>query len=321
MAKRLSIEAKLAQLNELDGLDEARLAPDSVKMLRQTMAGANNILVAKAAKIAGRRGIDELIPALLAAFDRFMKKPVKSDKGCLAKEAVIDALDKLEYDRTDIFLRGIKHEQIEPAYLRPVDTAAVMRGKCAFALVRLGSPDIVFELTDLLADPEPQARIAAARALAGVSGEQGEPLLRLKAKLGDDDLQVVVECLSVLMQINPERSMTFVEAFLNSTDLIIAENAAFALAESRREEAFEVLRRHRESNMDPVFQDMLLTPMAITRLEEAFDYLLDVIENGSRESAVDAVRAVKIFSDEGHRSRIHAAVTSRNDPEIALGEK
>jgi HEAT repeat protein len=142
----------------------------------------------------------------------------------------------------------------------------------------------------------------------------------LKARLGDDDFQVLVECLSVLMQIDPERSMTFVEGFLNSKDMIIAENAAFVLGESRREEAFQILRSHREGNMDPAFQDMLLTPMAITRLEEAFGCLLDRIEFGSRESAIDAVRAIKIFSDEAHRSKIHTAVASRDDPDILFGD-
>jgi HEAT repeat protein len=313
MAKRTSTEEKLMALKKAES---ASLTPELRKDLCRALSAANNIVVANVAKIVGNRAIDDCIPDLLKAFERFLKNPLKSDKGCLAKEAIIGALDTLEYDRADIFLQGIRYFQVEPAYLRPTDTAAVLRGLCAFALVRLGHPEVVFELTDLLADPEPQARIAAVRALAGVARDQGEPLLRLKAQLKDDDHRVVAECLSVLVQINPERSLGFVERFLSDSDLIIAENAAFALGESRREEAFEILRRHREDSMNSGIQAMLLMPMAITRLEEAFEYLIDVIENADRDSAAAAAKAIEIFSDESHRARIRAIGTFLNDAEV-----
>lgn len=316
MAKRTTTEEKLMALKVFE---DAPLDQEMEKKLRKTVGGANNILVAKAAKIVGKRGIENFIPALLKAFDRFMENPNRKDSGCLAKEAIITALDDLEYDQEDIFLRGIKYYQDEPAYGGSVDTAAVLRGKCGFALIRLGYPDVVFELTDLLADPEPQACILAARALSGLSRDQSEPLLRLKVGLSKEekDNQVVAECLFVLVQINPQRSMRFVEQFLNSRDFIIAENAAFALGESLQEEAFVILRRHREESWDSAFKDMLLTPMAVTRLEEAFDYLINLIENGSRDSAVAAANAVKIFGDESHRSRTRRAVTSRNDTRVS----
>ncbi len=310
MAKRSPTEEKLRMLRELE---EAPKTREVSKELQKALKGANNILVAKAARIVGNRGEEDRIPDLLKAFERFMKNPAKSDKGCLAKEAIIVSLDKLEYDREDIFLRGVHYSQVEPAYLRSVDAAAVLRGRCAFALVRIGYPDVVFELTDLLADPEPQTRIAAVKALAGAVRDQSELLLRLKTNLGDEDHQVIAECLSTLVLINPSRSLDFVERFLTSRDPILAESAAFALGESRSKEAFDILRRHGESNMDPRFQDMLLTPIAITRLEEAFEYLLDVIETGGRDSAVAAVKAIKIYDDERHRPRIHEAVTSRDD--------
>ncbi len=209
--------------------------------------------------------------------------------------------------------------------MRPVDTAAILRGKCAFALVRIGSSGVVFDLVELLADPEPQACIAAVKALTGISSDISEPLLRLKAKQGDENHQVVTECLFALMQVNPGNSMCFVERFLGSEDfpelsnrdLILAENAALAIGESRLEKAFEILRHHREKSINPKFQDMLLMPMALTRLERAFDYLIDVIENGHKQSAASAVNAIKIFGDESHQSRIQKAVAFRDDTEIS----
>lgn len=322
MAKRASTKEKLSALRELS---KKPITEGTRKALVKALTGANNILVAEAAKVIGKLGMEELIPDLLKAFDRFLDNPLKRDKGCLAKEAIIDALDSLEYNETDIFLQGINYFQVEPAYLRPVDTAAILRGKCAFALVRIGCAQVVFVLVELLADPEPQARIAAVKALTGISSDIGEPLLRLKAKQGDEDHQVVAECLFALMQLNPENSMSFVERFLSTDDLhelsdralILAENAALAIGESRLEKAFEILQRCREKSVDPDFQDMLLMPMALTRLEGAFDYLIDVIENGPKQSALSAVNAIKIFGAENHHTRIQRAVEFRDDTAIS----
>lgn len=322
MAKRASTEEKLSALRELE---QEPITERTRKALGKALTGANNILVAEAAKVVGRLGMEALLPDLLKAFDRLLDNPLKRDKGCLAKEAIIDALDKLEYDEEAIFIQGIQYSQVEPAYLRPVDTAAILRGKCAFALVRIGCSGVVFNLVELLTDPEPQARIAAVRALTGILSDISEPLLRLKAKQGDEDNRVVAECLFALMQVNPGNSMGFVERFLGSDDfpklsdrdLILAENAALAIGESKQEKAFEILLHHREKSMNLEFQDMLLMPMALTRLEGAFDYLIDVIENGHKQSAVSAVNAIKIFGDESHHTRIQKAVAYRDDTAVS----
>jgi hypothetical protein len=322
MTKRASTEEKLLVLRKLG---QAPPTEGTRKALVKTLAGANNILVAEAAKVVGKLCMEALIPNLLKAFDRLLDNPLKRDKGCLAKEAIIGVLDDLEYDGEAIFHDGIQYFQVEPAYLRPVDTAAILRGKCAFALVRIGGSHVVFDLVELLTDPEPQARIAAVKALTGFSPDISEPLLRLKAKQGDEDHQVVAECLFALMQVNPENSMRFVERFLETDDLsessnralILAENAALAIGESRLEKAFEILKHHREKGMNAEFQDMLLMPMALTRFEGAFDYLIDVIENGHKQSAVSAVNAIKIFGDESHQNRIRRAVSFRDEAAVS----
>ncbi|MEJ2156503.1 MAG: hypothetical protein P8X96_14280 [Desulfobacteraceae bacterium] len=324
MAKPASTEEKLSVLRDLQ---KASISEGTRIALGKALAGANNIIVAEAAKTAGRLGMEKMIPDLLKAFDRLLDNPLKRDKGCLAKEAIIETLDKLEYDQVDIFFHGIRYYQIEPAYLRPVDTAAILRGRCAFALVRIGGAGVVFELVELLVDPEPQARIAAVKALTGISSDISEPLLRLKTRQGDEDHQVVAECLFALMDVNPENSVGFVEKFLflgsedfselSDRDLILAENAALAIGGSKLEIAFEILQHHRENSINPEFQDMLLMPMALTRFEGAFNYLIDIIENGFRQSAVSAVNAIKLFGDESHQTRIQSAVELRDDTEIS----
>jgi hypothetical protein len=69
--------------------------------------------------------------------------------------------------------------------------------------------------------------------------------------------------------------------------------------------------------MTTEFQDMLLMPIALTRFEGAFDYLIDVIENGPKQSAVSAVNAIKLFGDESHQTRIRRAVSSRDEAAVS----
>jgi len=315
MAKRVSTEEKLGMLRELE---KGPVSPDMIEELSRAISGANNILVAKASQVAGKRGIIDLIPNMVKAFDRFMKNPIRTDKGCLAKESIIEALDTLCYEEVDIFVRGIKYNQREPSYLGANDTAAVLRGKCAFALSRIGYSEIFFDLCGLLMDSESQSRIAAAITLGNLPRDESELLLRIKILAGDKEPSVLKECFTSLIRINPERSITFIAEFLTPKDTILSELAAFALGESRQESAFEILRKQRENIMYSVFQDMLLLPIAMTRIEEAFEYLLEVIKSDHQESAVEAVKAcLMIYRRDDCRRRIKEAALSRNEAKVS----
>src|SRR5262249_61044298 len=116
----------------------------------------------------------------------------------------------------------------------PVAAAVESRGSCALGLVRRGYRAALLELADLLADPEPLARISAARAIASRGGEDALPLLRLKARAGDAEPRVSAECLSALMRLAPARSLPFVAGFLQAQDPTVAEGAAPGPGESPR---------------------------------------------------------------------------------------
>ncbi len=104
MAKRQSTEDKLAKLRELES---ASLSTNEFKELGKVLSGANSVLVARAARVVSKRRITDLISNLVTAFNRFMNKPPKADQGCLAKTAIIEALDHLDYHGLDVFLSGI----------------------------------------------------------------------------------------------------------------------------------------------------------------------------------------------------------------------
>ncbi|WP_088889993.1 hypothetical protein [Leptolyngbya ohadii] len=183
----------------------------------------------------------------MAAFDRFLIKPKDADPGCLAKQAIADTLYRLEYSDETLFLKGIHHVQPEPIWGGTTDTAPRLRGTCALGLVRMNYPQVMVELGDLLADPEPEARIGAARAIAYSENDQGVPLLRLRVRIGDTS-PVLSECLLALLQLAPSQSLPLVEDVLYARTAMAlgavdqAEAAALALSESRLNEAFPILR-------------------------------------------------------------------------------
>jgi HEAT repeat protein len=236
--KKPGVEAKLARLGELG---KKPVSPASVGELRKFLADASNLVAAEAAGIVGKANLADLAPELVAAFDHFMTDPETRDKQCRAKLAVVESLNKIEYDRAEIFLNAIHHVQFEPIWGGTQDTAAHLRGEAAFGLVRIGHRDALSLIVDLLVDPEKVARLAAIQALESIGSLAAIPLLRLKTRVGDKEPEVTCECLTALLRREPE-AVDLVAEFLRDPDDAIREGAALALGEARPPGAFEILR-------------------------------------------------------------------------------
>ena len=92
----------------LNALSELRSEPDSetvARQLRNFLGNKSNLVIAKAAKIAGELRIADLTPDLAAAFHRLMGDPAKLDKGCAATTAIAGALYSMDYDSPDVYLQ------------------------------------------------------------------------------------------------------------------------------------------------------------------------------------------------------------------------
>jgi HEAT repeat protein len=225
MSKK-ALEQKLAALETLRA--EAA-SPQTVAALRKALQDPNNYYVSKAADFA----LTDLIPDLLATFDRFLLNPVKSDPQCWAKNAIAKTLKDFAYDDASFYLRGIKHIQLEPVWGGPEDTAATLRGACAFALTASSIPraEAMRHLVDLLAaDTEKTVRMEAALAIAHLGGIESVLLLRLKALAGDREPEVIGQCFTGLLDLAPADYIPFVAGFLK-TDTDVRFEAAAALAE------------------------------------------------------------------------------------------
>jgi HEAT repeat protein len=311
MAKTRRLEERLADLNNLT--DEPT-SNRTMTELRKALMDKDCYVVARAAEMVGSFYMNQLETGLVHAFDRFMVNPVKTDPGCTAKTAIAEALYRMEAYQEDLFLRGISHQQMEPIWGGHEDTAAKLRGICALGLVRMNVPNVMIPLAHLLADPEADARISAARAIGYAGLEEGISLLRFKALIGDTHPQVMCECFGALIKLAPESSLSFVAGFMKNDNDAIVEAAALALGESQLAQALPFLEAAWEDTFDRDLRKSFLTSIALLRYEEALAFLESLIVEGPRVHAVDALEALNLYrEDQRIWRRVQKAVETRGE--------
>jgi HEAT repeat protein len=314
MAKRQSADAALAELAALKGMGAGVLAAELPKYL----AHKSNLVVAKAADLARAAGVESLAPQLAGAFPRFMEAPAKADPTCAAKREIANALYELGASASGVFLAGLHHVQKEAAWGKPVDTAAELRGLCALGLVRMGYPDVMVELVDLLADEEHQARIMAARAIAYAGRDEGALLLRLKILTGDREDVVVAECLLALGNLARTRALPFIRRYLEDSDPALAEAAAMALGEMRDAPALDVLLERWKRDRLPESRETLALPIVLSRLPRSLDFLLAAVAGEPESVAAKAIEALGIYrNDAAVAANVRAAAEARGSPKLA----
>lgn len=306
------------ELGELDALKGATLDAAQIEFVRKTLAHRNNFLVSKAAKLAADAELLDLLPDVFAAFNRFFVDPVKTDPQCWAKNALAKALVKLEHRGKDAYLRGMHHHQPEPVWGGQSDTAGALRGTCTHALVDcpgISDADLLTALLDSLVDADKTVRVEAARAIAQVGGTGAALVLRLRALLGKDEPEVMGACYSALLSLEGAQAIPLVAAAMKEGDDLAGE-AALALADLRTPEALAALHERLRNGADAWFASVLLSAIALTRLPEAMDLLIDLVANDAREapSAIEALGRVAPSPE--LRARIQAAVEQAGSPRL-----
>jgi HEAT repeat protein len=289
------MEGKRAFENQLAALDGLRhQAPETtVEPLRKALAHRNNYLVGKAADLVREFRLTQLVAELLAAFDRFFTNPVKTDPQCWAKNALSRALVVLECQDPEVFLRGMQHIQLEPVWGGASDTAGALRGTCAQGLVQcraLPETDLLNCLIELLKDKEKSVRVEAVRAIEQAASRSAALLLRLRAILASDEPEVLGACYTGILSIEGTTAIPWISRFLASADDTAAE-AAFAIAADRSRQAFDALHQRFLGEGDPWFRSVLLSAIALTRQQAAYDFLFDLVRAQSvhAEAAIEAI--------------------------------
>ena len=301
-------------MSRLAALRRETPAPEHIAELGKALEDKSNLVVAHAAETVAEQVTGELAPALVAAFYRFMLNAETTDKLCRAKLAIVEALNKIEYDKEDVFLTGIRHIQMEPRWGAPADTADHLRGSAAFDLVRINYHDVVLLLTDLLADKEKLAPAAAAQALGETRSSAAIPLLRFKAHVGDKEPEVTSACLTALMTADVDQSIPFVARFLDHPSEEVQHSAAFALADTRRPDALEILMKHWPKAQHGPLQAAMLLAISMTRLPAALEFLVQILAGDSPTAAQSALSALAISRHiDSVKERVAAIVAKAGD--------
>jgi HEAT repeat protein len=311
MTKSDRTEQALGWLSALESeLDDAAVARE----LKGYLADRSNLVVAKAAKIARDRGLTQLLPDLVSAFDRLMVDPAKLDKRCAGLTEISMALYEMDYTEPEVYRKGISHVQMEPSFGPPVDAAAALRGICAQGLIRTRYEGRLEQVVTLLADPEPPARVGAARALATNGGEAGALVLRLKALVGDRDVEVMMECFSGLLTTSRDGAVEFVAGFAELGEGEICEAAILALGASRLPKALKVLKDKWERTVRGSVRKTLLLALATSRDEEALSFLLSLLDESNVETATSVITSLAVHKNsERIRQAVSRAVDRRRE--------
>jgi HEAT repeat protein len=280
---------------QLAALDSLRQQPPEacIEPLRKALEHRNNFVVAKAADLVRDLQLQQLIPELLVAFDRFFEHAVKSDPQCWSKNALSRALAAFEHQDAAVFLRGMRHIQLEPVWGGTSDTAGTLRATCALALVQCRSliePELLAHLVELFADKDKSVRVEAARAIEQMGSPSAALLLRLRAVLGADEPEVLGACYSGILRVEGAGAIPWISRFLASSDDPAAE-AALAIAGTHSAKGFNILRDRFAEEADPWFRSVLLSAIALTRQDAALEFLLDLVRTESlqAEPAIEAI--------------------------------
>ncbi len=300
-------------LSELRRIDDAReLAP--------YFRNRSSLVVARAAARAAELEGGDLTTELVQAFRRLIANGLKLDKGCQALTNIATALAKRDANAAEVYYAGIRHIQWEPVWGGSVDVAGPLRAMCAIGMVRMGHPEALFSVTDLLVDARPEARAGAIRALAESGKPEAELLLRYKARVGDEAAEVTSECFAAVIRLSPPgRALPFVAEFIDAAKSEVSEAAALALGESRLAAAFPLLAAAFERRPEPGLRNAILWAMALLRSDEGIEFLFRQVTEGSTALASVALQSLGFYkADEVLRARVEAAVGQRGSE--ALGK-
>ena len=315
MAKRDPIEEALERLSAVKAAPMDALL---ISEVRAFLLHRSNLLIAKAAKLAGRRRLADVRADLVGAFLRLMADAPRLDKRCAALTEIATAVYDLDYLEADVYRQGLRHVQMEPSFGEPVDAAAQLRGICAMGIARSRDPEAIAAVVELLVDPEPPARIGAVRALATNGGDTGLVALHLKVLTGDRVPEVLAECFSGLLGDPTESAVAFVARYIDSDDPEVAEAAILALGAARSAKAVETLKEKWERTPSGPIKKVLLLALAASRNENALQFLVGLIESASVETAAELVNALaEQRPSDSIRGEIRTAVERRADIRLA----
>jgi HEAT repeat protein len=297
---KAAFDAKIAAIDSLKSAGEGS-ARDTA--LAKAIGDRNNFISAKGARVAGEVQARAVVPDLLAAFGRFMTNPVKSDPKCWAKTAIIKSLAVLGHQDPEVYVQGLGHIQPEPVWGGQEDTAGSLRANSIIGLMDcrgLSDISVLEYLAEPLFDADKNVRAEAARAIGRIDRRESGVILRVRALAGDSEPEPLGAIYFALLGIEGRGGIPFIARFLKSGG-DAAQEAALALGGTHEPAAFEVLKCALREFLEPSQRSTLMVAVALTRLPEAIDFLIEQVQAGSRE-ADEALREIPL--SDAQRARL-----------------
>ncbi len=322
MAKRLTTEEQLARLRELRAAPEEGRTVGAIEGLLGN-GRVHGIVVKGAAELA-RAWEARGIAGRLCEVARGLAGGVvgshgaKRDPGCEGKLAVMQALVEWGAEVPEFYVEAAKWVQWEETWGKSVDKAAECRGNAAIGIARTRPEGAIVMLVDLLADKEVVTRANAAMALGMWPGPEAMPLLRLKARVGDESAEVLGEVLASLLRDEGKEQFTFVAGFLGDKEEKVVEAAGLAMGQSRVAEGFLPLVAAYQKHQGHVIHTTLLMAIGLLRSEESLGWMLELLKSARPVLAASVLDALAIYrGDKRVVERIEAVVGKVGDSRTA----
>jgi HEAT repeat protein len=136
-----------------------------------------------------------------------------------------------------------------------------------------------------------------------MEGSEAALVLRLKARIGDEEPQVAGQVFDALLSIEGERALPLVAEYLDNGGSAVREEAALALGSSRLPSGWPLLQKAYAGARDFQFREVLLRAISLTRQQAAIEWLLGLVRTARRRDAIDAIHALALHctSDEIRR--------------------
>lgn len=287
-------------IERIQHLRDGAPSADAAAFLKKSLQDRANLIVAEAARTTAELRIVEQIPDLLTAYSRLFIDPIKTDPKCWGKTAIVKALTVLDYCESPPYLLGSRHVQMEPVWGGQEDAAGPLRSNCILALPQctdLLRPEVFRHLVDALADALDPVRVEAVRAIEQMNGDEAPLILRLKARLGDTRPAVIGCAFDALLNLERDKGLAFVAEFLNHADPEIRDEAALSMGASRQSQAIPILIACWNHTTDRNFRSVLLRAISSSREESAFEFLLNLVKDGSHDHATLAMEALSLHRD------------------------
>jgi hypothetical protein len=302
-AKKKSWSVALEQLAAAP-MQRAEAGP----LLREVLAGGDGAAIVLAAKLIEQHALDGYHDALAAAYSALAGARIAADPDCLAKEAVLAALDATGSHQAELFAEAARYVQRTRSKSQARDVAGRVRARGVLGIARLGHVDALALFGGALCDAESNVRLSAARALAHRGARDGAGLLILKLGVGDSEPEIEVECLRALFTVASDLAVREARRLLEAGSRA-REQALSALGTASSDDAVVLLEETLEKTPLSSDRAAVIRTMGLSLRPVARALLLTLVTGEQASDALVALEALAIHRyDTRLAAQVHEAV-------------